>query len=199
MPTEDQPKSLSELLDRIEKVAEEKDKPSIKDIMEAVGRRSFGPLLLLVGVVSAAPGVGDIPGVATILGLFVLLVSVQLLFGRQEFWLPSWMLNRKIKHEKLKNTVGSMWMRRPARWIDGIATERLKLLIGPTAVYYVAGGCTFLGSLLPFTELVPFSTTAVSLGLVSFGISLIARDGLMTLIGYLITIVTALFVVVGIF
>ncbi len=63
------PRSLNELLDRIEEV-------SVEQVMGAVGRRSFGPLLLVVGVVAAAPGVGDIPGVATLLGLFVLTVSV---------------------------------------------------------------------------------------------------------------------------
>ncbi len=54
-------------------------------MMEAVGHRSFAPLLLLVGVALTAPGVADIPGVSTMLGLFVLLVSGQLLCGRERF------------------------------------------------------------------------------------------------------------------
>jgi hypothetical protein len=56
--------------------------------MDAVGRRSFGPLLLLAGIVLAAPGVGDIPGVPTVMGLFILLVSGQMLFDRDHFWMP---------------------------------------------------------------------------------------------------------------
>src|SRR5690606_8878052 len=75
------PKSVIELLDRISEVAEESEEPSFEEVMHAVGRRSFGPLLLFVGVVTVAPGVGDIPGVPTVMGFFVLLVSVQLLFG----------------------------------------------------------------------------------------------------------------------
>lgn len=43
--------------------------------MDEVGRKSFGPLLLLAGLNMTAPVIGDIPGVPVILGVFVLLVA----------------------------------------------------------------------------------------------------------------------------
>lgn len=193
------PKSLNELLDRIDEAAEESEEVSMETVMEAVGRRSFAPLLLLVGMVAIAPGIGDIPGVATLLGIFVLTVSVQLLFGRKEFWLPKWILNRKAKREKLKKMAKSKWLRKPAKWIDSAVTERLEFFTGPGATYAVAVACTVLALTLPFTEVVPFSTMAVSFGLVAFGVSLIAHDGLMALAGYVISAVTIGLVVLGMF
>lgn len=53
-----------------------------------IGRRSFGPLLLMAGLIILAPVVGDIPGVPSIMGVFIVLVSVQLLIGQEHFWLP---------------------------------------------------------------------------------------------------------------
>jgi hypothetical protein len=191
------PKSLNELLDRIDEAAEESEEVSVETVMESVGRRSFAPLLLLVGMVAIAPGIGDIPGVATLLGIFVLTVSVQLLFGRTEFWLPGWILNRKMKRGKLKKLAKSKWLRKPAGWIDNAVTERLEIFTGHLATRAIAVACTILALTLPFTELVPFSTTAVSLGLVAFGISLITHDGLMALVGFIISAATIGLVVWG--
>jgi hypothetical protein len=184
------PESLNELLDRIDGVAQEEAVVSLEDVMEAVGRKSFGPLLLLVGVITVAPGVGDIPGVPTVLGLFVLVVSVQLLFGRKDFWLPQWMLDREVKAEKLRKMAASKWTRKPAKWIDGLVVERLRILTGGKGAYAIAVACTMIGLALPFSELVPLSTSGVSLGLLAFGISLVAHDGLMAVVGFAISAVT---------
>ncbi len=191
------PKSLNELLDRIDEVADEHEEVSMEQVMEAVGRRSFGPLLLLVGVIAVAPGVGDIPGVATVLGIFVLTVSVQLLFGRKDFWLPKWILKRKAKQEKLKKMAGSKWMRKPAKWIDSVVTKRLEGLTGPRATYAIAAACTVMALALPMTEFVPLSTNLLSLGLVAYGISMIANDGLMALLGFTISAATLVVVILG--
>ncbi len=45
--------------------------------MQAVGSRSFGPLLLVAGLVTLSPA-GDVPGVPTIMAAFVFLVAGQL-------------------------------------------------------------------------------------------------------------------------
>jgi len=191
------PKSLNELLDRIGEVAEEHEEVSMEQVMEAVGRRSFGPLLLLVGIIAVAPGIGDIPGVATVLGIFVLTVSVQLLFGRKDFWLPQWILKRKAKREKFKKMAETKWLRKPAKWIDKVVKERLEVLTGPKATYAIAAACTVMALALPLTELVPLSTNLLSLGLVAYGISLVANDGLMALVGFVISAATLAVVIMG--
>ncbi|HDZ56768.1 MAG TPA: hypothetical protein ENI17_01590 [Pseudomonas xinjiangensis] len=57
------PQDLEQLLDRINDAAEESGKVSFGAVMEQVGRRSFGPLLVLTGLVVLAPVISDIPGV----------------------------------------------------------------------------------------------------------------------------------------
>lgn len=85
--------NLEQLLDLIDKAADDLDRVSLGMIVEAVGSRSFGPLLLMVGVTLASP-LSGIPGMPTTMGMLVLLIAVQLLFGRQHFWLPRWLLKR---------------------------------------------------------------------------------------------------------
>ncbi|QJE99392.1 exopolysaccharide biosynthesis protein [Luteolibacter luteus] len=175
------------MLDRFGKLAEEQEKVPVEDLMDAVGRRSFGPLLLMAGIVMAAPGISDIPGVPTITGIFVLIVCVQILFGREDFWLPGWLLKRKIPQKLLGKLASNKWSRRVAKAVDRFVTERLEFLTGPKANYVVAAVCTALAVMSPLTELVPLSGIGVGVALVSFGISLIARDGLMALIGFVLS------------
>ena len=93
----------------------DKDAVTLGALIDEIGTRSFGPLLLLAGLVTVMPIVGDIPGVPTVMALLVLLVAGQLLLGREHFWLPRWVLDRRVRRDRLVRALG--WLRRPARWV----------------------------------------------------------------------------------
>jgi|TARA_R110000851_G_scaffold88012_3_gene191835 hypothetical protein len=183
--------NLEQLFDCIGKAAEQKrnEKVSIDSIMEMIGRRSFGPLLLLAGLIILAPVIGDIPGVPTIMGVFILLVAVQLLIDQEYFWLPKWLLQRAVSSEKLLKAVE--WLRKPAHFIDKLIRPRLLIFVNGTAKYVIAIVCIFIALMLPFMEVVPFSANAGGLAIVAFGLALIARDGLLALFSFILTGLTA--------
>src|SRR5690606_6693656 len=83
--------SLELMLEHIAGAAHEHERVSLGLVVETIGSRSFGPLLLMVGVVLASP-LSGIPGMPTMMSLMVLLIAVQLLFGGKNFWLPHWLL-----------------------------------------------------------------------------------------------------------
>jgi hypothetical protein len=157
-------------------------------LLDAVGRRSFGPLLIVAGLIVLAPVVGDIPGMPTIMGIFVATVAAQIVMGRTHVWLPQWMLSRSVRSSKLTKPL--RWLRRPARWIDGLTRPRLQALVGGVASRVVAGICLGVAAVMPLMEVVPFSANAAGLVLVVFGLALIVGDGLMVLIGALISVGT---------
>jgi hypothetical protein len=194
---EDPPRTVEGLLDRFKEAAEDRDRVSLDHLMDAVGRRSFGPLLLLAGLVLSVPGISDIPSVPTMAGLFILIISIQILFGRDHFWLPGWLLRRSISSKRVRKMSEGKWARRAAEGIDGFVTERLRIFAGPKADHVVAGVCTLLSLVAPITELVPLSGIGVGAAMLAFGLSLIARDGLMTLIGFAISAVTVTLALVG--
>ncbi|KPV41323.1 exopolysaccharide biosynthesis protein [Thiohalorhabdus denitrificans] len=179
------PQSLEELLDRIGEAAQDKDQVSMESILHATGRRSFGPLLLLAGLVTLAPIVGDLPGMPTIMGLLVLLTAGQLLFQREYFWLPSWMLNREVGQEGLRKSLD--WMRPPARFLDRWTRPRLRMFAQGTGFYAIAAVCVLIAFGMPVMEVVPFSANGAGAGLLAFGLSLIARDGLLALVAFVVT------------
>jgi hypothetical protein len=187
--------NLEQLLERIEAAAERHDSVSLGDVLAMIGERSFGPLLLLAGLITLAPVIGDIPGVPTLIGLFLFLIAVQLLFGRSHFWLPRWLRARSLGREKLGKTLG--WLKRPAQYVDRLLRPRLTLLVTGPAVYVIAAACVLIAAALPVMEVVPFSANIAGGALTAFGLALIARDGLFALIAFALTAVGAGAVVYG--
>lgn len=180
--------TVEQLLDRIGGADTESDRVSLRAILDAVGRRSFGPLILVAGLVTLAPLIGDIPGVPTIMATFVLLTAGQLLFGREYFWLPQWLLARSVSRDKLCKALA--WLRRPARFFDRVLRPRLTMLTRGPGTYAIAVVCIIIALAMPPMELVPFSANGAGAALTAFGLSLIARDGLLALLALVVTAVT---------
>lgn len=177
--------SLQELLDGILEVARQRDFVSVQTVMSSVGQRSFGPLLLLAGLMVLAPIIGDIPGVPTIIAVAVLLLSVQLMFNRHYFWLPRWLLNRSVPADTLCTVVQRL--RPPARLLDRLLRPRLPQLVGDQAIFLIAVTCILIATAMPLMETVPFSANAAGAALTLFGMALISRDGMMALIAFVIS------------
>jgi hypothetical protein len=179
--------NLEQLLDRIADAARDHDQVSLDGIVESVGRRSFGPLLLLAGVITVSP-LSGIPGMPTTMGVFTMLIGVQLLSGRESFWLPGWLLRRSVGRNRLETAL--KWMRPPARFIDRFLRPRLAVLLHGAGNYAIALICTLMAATMPFMEVVPFSVNGVGAALATFGVALIANDGLVALIAFTFTILT---------
>ena len=187
--------NLEQLLDRIDDAAEGSGQVSLHEIMETVGRRSFGPILLLAGLISAVPVIGGIPGVPIIMGILVLLTAGQLLFRRRYFWLPHWLVARSVARGKIKKTL--RWLRRPARFVDRLLCPRLTMFTQGLGTYAIALTCVLIAAAMPLMELVPFSAGVAGLAIAAFGLALIAHDGLLALFAYFFTAATFGTVVYG--
>lgn len=177
---EARPKNLEQVLDRLSAAAEAGESIRLKDVMKAIGRRSFGPLLLVAGLVMLAPIIGDIPGVPTIMASFVVLIAVQLLFCRDHFWLPHWLLNQSIQRDKFCKAL--KWMRPPARFVDRFLHLRLEWFTGRVGVFVMAITCIGIAAATPLMEFIPFSANGAGAAITGFGLSMIAHDGLLALL-----------------
>lgn len=178
--------NLEELLDKIGEARSEGGRVSLAAVMTAIGRRSFGPLILFAGLVALSP-IGDIPGTPTIIGVFVLLIAVQLLLRRDHFWLPRWLLNRSVSATRLRKSLN--WLQRPARWVDRFLRPRLTFFSTHTGVLVVAVLCCIIALAMPIMDWVPFTGTAAGLALTGLGLSLIAHDGAFALLAIVMTAV----------
>jgi hypothetical protein len=177
--------TLEQLLKRIGEAVKDQKRVSLGLILEVVGQRSFGPILLVAGLVMLAPIIGDIPGVPVMMGVLVVLTAGQLLFRREHLWLPRWMLKRSVAQDKLDKALG--WMRPPARFVDRLLRQRLTMFTEGAGVYVIAIVCIVIGAATPVMEAVPFSANGAGAALTVFALSLIAHDGLLALLAFLFT------------
>lgn len=176
--------NLEQLLDRLDEAAEDREDVSLGTMLEVVGSRSLGPLLLLAGIITVSP-LSGIPGLPTFMATIVLFVATQILVGRDHIWLPNLILKRSVSRGKLKKAL--KWLRRPSRAIDRWVTPRMTVLTGGPARYVIAVICIVIGLGMPFMEIIPFSASAAGATLAAFGLSLIACDGLLASFAFFLT------------
>lgn len=171
---------MGELLDRIEAATRDHERTSIGDVLDHVGHRSFGPLLLLAGLVMMAPVIGDIPGIPVLMGLIVILCAVQLLVGRDYIWLPGWILRRSAECSKIHT--GVRWMRPVGRLLDRWSRPRLTVLTRGAGVLVAGAAATVIAAATPLMEVVPMSANVAGLAITAFGLALVAADGVLALL-----------------
>lgn len=175
------PVDIEELLDRIEAGTADRSHVSIGEMMDSVGRRTFGPVVLLVGLILVTP-LSGVPGMPTLMGMLTLLTLGQVLVGRTHFWLPGWLVQRQVPRQKLVK--GLAMLRPAARWIDRLIRPRLTLLVKGPGLYVMALACMVISVVMPATEIVPFSSSIAGLALMTFGLAMISKDGLLALFAW---------------
>ncbi|MCE8019940.1 exopolysaccharide biosynthesis protein [Halomonas sp. MCCC 1A11036] len=180
-----EPHNLVELMHAIESINTPSGRIRFDEVLDAIGRRAFGPLLLLAGLVTLMPIVSGIPGVPTLMALFTLLVCVQLLVGRRTFWLPGWLRNRTLPSDKVHT--GLKWMYKPAKWVDRLLHPRITFMTGRQGVRLTALACFTLALAMPPMELVPLTVNIAGVALTLFGLAIMARDGLLSILAFLLT------------
>ena len=170
----------------------EGDTVSIEDLLNAVGRRSYGPVLLLLGFVAVSP-LTIVPGANWLVALIVLVFAVQLLLGLKHPWIPKSALKFSFPRSALES--GATAAEKYVHIVDQFVKPRLTFLTGYPFVMLVALVCiaaaliTFPLGVFPFGPLLP------SLTILILGLGLTGRDGLVILFGLAPLIGTAILVV----
>lgn len=182
---------LEDLLERLDRRTGDSDRISIGMIVDAVGEGAFGPMLVVVGLILVSP-LSGVPGAPTTMGAVVMLIAIQLLLRRKRLWLPQSLLRRTLSQKKLSKSIG--WIRRPASFIDNRLQPRMTVLTRGFGLFPIPIFCILIALSLPVMEFVPFSATSAGLVLTAFGLSLVAQDGLLALMAFLLTGLTYIFI-----
>ena len=147
---------------------------TLHEIRDRMDERAYGLLILLLSIPCLVPGLYGVPQVV---GVIIILVAAQLLAGREEPWLPRWMLALRAKGSWLKAMAD--FAESKLSWIDRLSRPRLtRFADGPgeklAAVFMILATLTIV---LPMTNTIP----SIALALLSVG--LIQRDGLFVIAG----------------
>jgi hypothetical protein len=181
--TQEQPDNLAGLLGRITMLAGEHpeyDQVATRELLGAIGRRAYGPLLLAIGLFSISPAT-IVPGLTWASAVIVLALALQMMIGAHHPWLPAFALNASVSRRAVRAAaLGALpWARR----IDALLKPRLGFLADPPFVN-IAGLFCALAALATFPlGLIPAAPLAPGSAVVLIGLGLTARDGLLLLFG----------------
>ena len=147
---------------------------TVRDLLDAVGRRAYGPILLLLGFISVSP-LTLIPGATWLVALVTLLIALQIVVGKKFPWVPKRFLDFEFQRKHLVAGVNSG--RKYAHMVDQYLKPRLTILTAPPFAQLVALICV-AATLITFPlGLFPFGPVLPGLTILLFGLGLTARDG----------------------
>jgi hypothetical protein len=157
---------------------------SIDEIIEHFGRRAFGAVLFVFAIPNLLPLP---PGSSTLLGFPLLLIAPQLAFGAREPWIPAAVRRQRID----RATLGRVCRRAAPSVLkaERMTTRRLAFMFGRLGDVSIGVVCTLLAAVLILP--IPLGNLLPAIAIAALALSLVQRDGLLTIIGYLVAAVSA--------
>lgn len=147
---------------------------TLGEIRDRLDERAYGLLILLLSIPCLVPGLYGVPQVV---GVIIIVVAAQLLVGREEPWLPRWMLNLRARGAWLKAMAD--FAESKLSWVDRLSRPRLTRFASG-AGEKLAAAFMILATL---TIVLPMTNTIPSVALALLSVGLIQRDGLFVLAG----------------
>lgn len=160
-------------------------------IRSLIGREGMMLVTAFLTIIFLVPV--SIPGVSTVFGGAILLLSFSRLVNRP-LWLPNRLKNRVVSTEKIRGGMqrGLKWFRR----LEKVSRpRRLKSLTGGGLIGVINNSALILGAVLlmaPF-GLIPFSNTLPAVAILFFAIGLLQQDGVCVLLGHLMNVATIVY------
>ena len=160
-------------------------KITIGEIKEALSERAYGILLLVLALPNLIPI--PAPGLSTLLGVPLLLVTFQLMLGLKTPWLPNFIAKRSIKRDHLHAVCRRVtpWMQR----LESVMMPRLMFFTAVPMNRLIALICVVLSLMIMMP--IPFGNAFPALAICLFAVGIFQRDGLFIIAGLIITWISA--------
>ena len=175
-------KKLSDVLREIDRNLGQRI--SLRDLIGALGDRSFVPLMILF----ALPNVFSfVPGASVISGLPLIFIAVQLVLRRPSVWLPSMLSERSVDHGVFTRLVACTlpWI----EWVERLARPRY-WPFSPASGDRIIGATSLVMAVFLFLP-IPFANFLPAVSVVMLALGLGERDGLWIAAGMATSVVSA--------
>lgn len=151
----------------------------VRNLVSAIGERSVLPLLLVPAMIAATP-LSGIPGLTSLCGLTIALISAEMLMRADHVWLPDRIMRARADAGRVRQAMQKVrpWL----NWLDGHTRNRLSFLFHRPVIFVPQVLCLLTGLAMPFLEIVPFSGSIASIGVTLLALSMLTRDGLFFLL-----------------
>jgi hypothetical protein len=176
--------SLTSIVEHIHDLAEDADNLHVDDILDMIGSRSFGPLMVVPALMAVIPFIGAIPGMTIITGLAIMAIACQILLGRSRVWVPKKVRDIPLDLAALKK--GANGFEGTAKFIDKFMTYRFAWATRGIGLWVTALVMVILGFVMLPTALLPWAVLVPGMAALILALGITARDGLVVVVGWLL-------------
>jgi hypothetical protein len=180
MPRRRRPRRLSQVFAQI--AHEASDHVSVATIRDKLGDRSFAALLVFFAAINLIPVP---PGTSAILGLPLLIISLQMVYGSRRVWLPDMLSKRSISAAAFRSIMERVVPR--LVWIEQMIRPRywpFRRRRGDRVIGIIA-----LIMAISITLPIPLGNWPPALSTALLGLALTERDGILFALGSLVGVV----------
>jgi hypothetical protein len=157
------------------------DRLTFSELAAKLHYRAWGGLLFIFAAINVLPLP---PGTTTFFAIPVLLISAQMVFGRETPWFPARIERRGMTKDELRRLVGKVgWLE--AR-VERLFKPRMPRLTGRTAARIIGLVCFLLALIIAIP--VPLLHHAPAASVALFGLALIYRDGALVIVAAIASI-----------
>jgi hypothetical protein len=166
--------------------AQDRERISIGDLLEALKRRALGALMFIFAIITALPMP---PGVSAIVGAPLVFLTAQLMLGMNA-WLPKVITDRSLSRIDFTRVINAAapWLARA----EGVMKPRFEFLGGRPSIF-VVGFVAFVMALLVLLP-IPGANMAPSIAICIIALGLLERDGIWIVIGVLVAVISTVVV-----
>lgn len=175
------PRAFSEVVEKLGQRPGEK--LCLGEVVEAFGDRAFGPVMFFFALINMMPWP---PGGTTLTGAPLVLLSMELAWGRDELWVPRWTERIALRRSTFRRLSGRF--QRGLRTTERLSRPRLHFLTGSFGQGLIGLACVFLSVVLVLPIWGANLLPAVAVGFFSLGV--MQRDGVAVIVGWLLTAAT---------
>jgi hypothetical protein len=155
---------------------------SVDEIINGLGARAFGLAVLVFALPSCVPMP---PGVPTIVGFALLIVSIQMVMGRKDLWLPRFLSKRTFPRIPLVTALENVQPH--LRTVERFARPRLLVLTGRLGTMLI-GLVVLVLAVALILPLPPGGNFPPAVACAVLGMGLAERDGAIVLLGMVTSI-----------
>ncbi len=177
------PRRLSLLFARL--AAEADGRITVAEIVDALGDRSFAALLVLFAALNLLPLP---PGSSAVLGVPLLIVAAQLMYGSKRAWLPRFVAEKSVPAEQFRSLMNRLVPR--LVWLEKFVRPRYWPFWRRRGDRII-GVMSFLLAVV-VTLPIPLGNWLPAFAIALLGLALSERDGLMFAAGSAVSIAAAL-------
>lgn len=157
------------------------EQPSVDDIIEALGPRSFGMVLVMFGLPNLLP----VPGLPILCGFIIGIIAFQMVLGKDHLVLPRWVGMKRVKRDDLARVVQRATPTLSA--VERAMRPRIAALTDPP-MQRLLGVILCILALALMAPIPFFGGIAPGIAVILLGLGLAERDGIVILLGGLASI-----------